>query len=438
MSIGPFQARGVRGGRQARLDGSWSGLHGSSLAVAIHSAGVAQPGITLVVTRSSHQGQLLARDLELLSTSPLPVWLFPDHETLPYDPVLAAPGHRGRPDQDTGVARFRAARHSPGAGFVAVAAPAAVGIHPAAQFRPRRRARLEVEAFRSRLHHAGYEPAEQVYQAGQYAVRGSVIDVFPAGSATPLRLDLFDEEIDSIRLFDPESQLSTGKIEQVALLPAREYPCDEAGLEAFRRAFRHRFDVDTRQVTLYQDLRAGVHPQGLEQYLPLFHERTSFLLDYLRTPPHLLIQDGAREAADDLERRTRSVGSSAGTTSNARSSIPTSCFSPAGMRERLGRLATVALSAPDDRRQGATVFATEAAPDLYIHERGRDGRDPCWASSSASPAAYCSRQTPPGAAKSCDPRWLRLALRRKRSRALPGSRPPPGSGWPCCRWMTVS
>jgi transcription-repair coupling factor (superfamily II helicase) len=370
MSIGPFQARFAADGTR---DVSWSGLHGSSLAVAIHSAAVAQPGITLVVTRSSHQGQLLARDLELLSTSPLPVWLFPDHETLPYDPFSPHPDIVA--DRIKTLASLASARH----GILLAPVSSLLQRLPPSEYILQRSfdlavgQRLEVEAFRSRLHHAGYEPAEQVYQAGQYAVRGSVIDVFPAGSATPLRLDLFDEEIDSIRLFDPESQLSTGKIEQVSLLPAREYPCDEAGLEAFRRAFRHRFDVDTRRVTLYQDLRAGVHPQGLEQYLPLFHERTSFLLDYLRTPPHLLIQDGAREAADDLERRTRERWEQRRHDVERPVLDPDELFfTPAGMRERLGRLATVALSAPDDRRQGATVFATEAAPDLYIHERGRE------------------------------------------------------------------
>jgi transcription-repair coupling factor (superfamily II helicase) len=163
---------------------------------------------------------------------------------------------------------------------------------------------LVIEDFRKRLHHSGYEPAEQVYQAGQFAIRGSVVDLFPAGSPTPFRLDLFDEEIDSIRAFDPDSQRSTGKVAALSLLPAREYPCDEAGLEAFRRAFRMRFDVDTRNVTLYQDLRTGVHPQGLEQYLPLFYEKTSFLFDYLDQQPRLLLQPGFFEAAHEHMRRT--------------------------------------------------------------------------------------------------------------------------------------
>jgi transcription-repair coupling factor (superfamily II helicase) len=370
MSLSPFEA-------SFRPDGaageSWSGLHGSSRAIAIQAAAAAHAGITLVVTRSSHQAQLLARDLELLAISESPVWLFPDHETLPYDPFSP------HPDIVADRIRTLAALASARQGILLAPVSSMLQRLPPADFILQRSFELAVgqtlavEPFRNRLHHAGYEPAEQVYQAGQYAVRGSVIDLFPAGSTTPFRLDLFDEEIDTIRLFDPESQRSSGKIERISLLPAREYPSDEAGLEDFRRAFRYRFEVDTRNVTLYQDLRAGVHPQGLEQYLPLFHDRTSFLLDYLQEPPRLLTQGGVREAADDLARRTRERWEQRRHDIERPVLDPEELFfTPAELGERLEQLPTVRMLGPDEASNATTVFGTEPAPDLHIHERGRE------------------------------------------------------------------
>jgi len=283
---------------------SWSGLHGSSLAVAIDAAAGAHKGLTLIITRSSHQAQLLARDLELLSVNSLPVQLFPDHETLPYDPFSP------HPDIIAERLKTLSSLASISRGIVLAPVTSLIQRLPPAEYILQRSfdlaagQTLVIDEFRRRLENVGYDTSEQVYQAGQYAIRGSVVDLYPAGSSTPYRLDLFDEEIDTIREFDPESQRSTGKVERIKLLPAREYPCDETALEEFRRAFRMRFDVDTRNVTLYQDLRAGVHPQGLEQYLPLFYEETSFLLDYLDTRPRLLLQPGVFQAAKDHMRRT--------------------------------------------------------------------------------------------------------------------------------------
>ena len=379
MSANPFEARFPDSGGHA--EPSWSGLHGSALALAIHTAASAHRGITLVAARSSHQAQVLARDIELLATTPLPVWLFPDHETLPYDPFS--------PHPDIIAARLRtlAALGSASRGILLAPASSLVQRLPPADYILQRSfdlaigQSLVIEAFRSCLQHAGYEAAEQVYQSGQYAIRGSVIDLYPAGSSTPYRLDLFDEEIESIRLFDAESQRSTGKVERIALLPAREYPCDDEGLEAFRRAFRSRFAVDTRNVNLYQDLRAGVLPQGLEQYLPLFHTRMSFLLDYLQETPQLLLQDGFLAAVEDFERRTRERWEQRRHDVERPVLDPQELFFEAAeLRQRLAACPTLLI--PDDSREGkstdlgagrgSVVFATGPAPNLHIHERGRD------------------------------------------------------------------
>ncbi|MDX1379692.1 MAG: transcription-repair coupling factor, partial [Xanthomonadales bacterium] len=149
------------------------------------------------------------------------------------------------------------------------------------------------------------------------------------------------------------------------------------GLESFRRAFRHRFAVDTRQVNLYQDLRAGVLPQGLEQYLPLFHADTAHLLDYLQAPPFLLLQDGFHDAVADLERRTRERWEQRRHDVERPVLDPEELFhTQAALRERFeacSRAVIPALEPADQERSGrAAPFATEPPPDLHIHERGRE------------------------------------------------------------------
>jgi transcription-repair coupling factor (superfamily II helicase) len=351
---------------------NWTGLHGSSRALALLSAARAFRGITLVVTRSSHQAQLLTRDLELLSVSPLPVMQFPDHETLPYDPFSPHPDIVAeRLKTLSALAELRQ-------GLVLAPVSSLIQRLPPVDYILQRSFNLStnqllaIDDFRQRLHHAGYENSEQVYQPGQYAIRGSVIDLFPAGRAVPIRLDLFDEEIDSIREFDPESQRSSGKIDSVRMLPAREYPCDEEALDAFRRAFRFRFDVDTRRVSLYQDLRSGIHPQGLEQYLPLFYQDTSCLLDYLVTTPQLVLQDRSMKAAREYTRRTLDRWEQRRNDIERPVLEPEELFfTPQYLERRLADLNTAHLPDENGSRAARTRFFTEQAPDLRIHERGK-------------------------------------------------------------------
>ncbi len=370
MNQSPFNARYA-----GDLE-TWSGLHGSSLALAILAAADRYEGVSFIVTRSSHQAQVLARDLELLSTSDLPVHLFPDHETLPYDPFS--------PHPDIIAERLKTLSMLSSLQQGVVLAPVSSLIQrlPPADyilqrsFDLRAGQALVIDEFRKRLNHSGYEASEQVYQAGQYAVRGSVVDLFPAGSSTPYRLDLFDEEIDTIREFDPESQRSTGKVEKISLLPAREYPCDDAAVEDFRKAFRMRFDVDTRNVTLYQDLRTGIHPQGLEQYLPLFYQHTSFLFEYLERAPRLLIQPGSlKEAATHMRRTTERWEQRRHDVERPILDPWELYFTPEDLEERLDGCATTHLPDPELKRSGQPQFRSSPAPELHIHERGKEAAE---------------------------------------------------------------
>ncbi len=298
-----MNSKGPRSPLRARFDSgssNWSGLHGSSTALALLSAARSIDGIVLVVTRSSHQSHLLEQDIRLFSDGTLPVLHFPDHETLPYDPFS--------PHPDIIAERLSTLSSLNGlkTGLILVPIATLMQRLPPRSHTLGRNIQLKtgqslvIDEFRQRLQQAGYSHADPVYQAGQFAVRGSVVDLFPSGRKLPLRIDLFDEEVDSLREFDPETQRSTQELQEFSMLPAREYPCDDASFDALRKAFRYRFVVDTRNVSLYQDLRKGIHPQGLEQYLPLFFEQTESLLDYLPEKPLVVTQHGIEEAAVDF------------------------------------------------------------------------------------------------------------------------------------------
>ncbi len=351
----------------------WTGLHGSSTALALLSAARAHDGIVLVVTRSSHQSHLLEQDVRLFSDGTLPVLHFPDHETLPYDPFSPHPDIIGERlatlSSLAGIKR----------GLLLVPVSTLLQRLPPRSHALGRNIQLKtgqtlvINDFRERLQQAGYNHSDPVYQAGQFAVRGSVIDLFPSGRKMPLRIDLFDEEIDTLKEFDPETQRSTGSLTDFEMMPAREYPCDTVSFEDFRKAFRYRFVVDTRKVSLYQDLRQGLHPQGLEQYLPLFFEQTESLLDYLPAKPLVVIQQGVDEAAVDF------WASVTERWEQRRHDIERPVLDPLELyfdakelQEQLKQFNSVSLL--DKARRGfqVTHFDTGEAPDLHIHDRGQE------------------------------------------------------------------
>ncbi len=116
---------------------------------------------------------------------------------------------------------------------------------------------------------------------GEFSFRGGLIDLFPMGSALPYRVDLLDNEVDSIRTFDVDTQRSIYKVKDVRLLPAREFPTDEDARTRFRQSFREKFEGDPSRSQLYKDVSNGVFAAGIEYYLPLFFEHTAMVTDYL-------------------------------------------------------------------------------------------------------------------------------------------------------------
>ena len=281
----------------------WPLLEGLPLALAIAALARRKGGPVLVAAPDGYSARSLRNDLN--QTDGPPAELFPDWEILPYDLYSPHPDLISRrldllarlPTTTSGVivapvtALFQ--RLPPVAWVQGRSLDLAVGQS------------LDPGAFRETLHAAGYSLTDQVWQPGQFAVRGAVLDLWPMGRPQPFRLELFDEDIESIRRFDPESQRSTEKIDRVEMLPAREYPFDEDSRKAFRRRFRTRFDVDLRRAVPYLEVGDGIHCQGLEQYLPMFFDATAGLLDYFPAAHRLLLMAGIDEAAEDYAGQIR-------------------------------------------------------------------------------------------------------------------------------------
>jgi transcription-repair coupling factor (superfamily II helicase) len=141
--------------------------------------------------------------------------------------------------------------------------------------------RLDLAALRAQMTLAGYSHVTQVVSPGEYCVRGGLIDLFPMGSAVPYRIDLLDDEIESIRTFDVDTQRTVYPVQKVRLLPAREFPLDDSGRTRFRGRFREVFEGDPSKSPLYKDISNGIAPGGIEYYLPLFFDATATLVEYL-------------------------------------------------------------------------------------------------------------------------------------------------------------
>ncbi len=279
----------------------------SALAWFVARAASAHDGPLLLVARDQQQAHQMEGDLHtLLGTGgDLPVVAFPDWETLPYDQFS--------PHPDIVSQRLAALHRLPSLARGIVIVPVqtlAQRLPPlkhtiGGSFDYRVGQKLDLDEEKRRLDAASYRHVPQVLDPGDFAVRGGLLDVYPMGADAPLRIELFDDAIDSIRAFDPESQRSLEKTDAVRLLPGREVPLDAASLERAMDTLRERFDVDTRRSALYQDLKSGLAPAGIEYYLPLFFDRTATLFDYLGQDALPLLADGANEATDAFWTQTQ-------------------------------------------------------------------------------------------------------------------------------------
>ncbi len=243
-----------------------------------------QNGVTAIVTADASDARRLLDEIAFFAPD-LRCALFPDWETLPYDSFS--------PHQDLISERlatlWRISQRDRDTGADVVLVPATTALYRLAPpsflagytFHFKLGQKLDEAKLRAQLTLAGYANVGQVVSPGEYAVRGGLIDLFPMGSTVPYRVDLFDDEIDSLRAFDPDSQRSLYPVAEVRLLPGREFPMDDDARTRFRSRWREVLEGDPTKSRIYKDMGQGVATAGIEYYLPLFFEQTATVFDYL-------------------------------------------------------------------------------------------------------------------------------------------------------------
>jgi transcription-repair coupling factor (superfamily II helicase) len=281
----------------------WHQLHGSATALALAECMDNDSRLYVVVTAGARDTERLAAEIAFFqggrratqALMPLPDW-----EILPYDLFSPHPDITSR--------RLQTLFELPDArsGCLILAADTLLQrLPPVAYVRGRAfdltvGQALSVEPFRQRLADAGYASVGQVTAPGEFAVRGSLLDVFPMGAEAPLRIDLFGTDIEAIRRFDPETQRSLDSVQSVRMLPAREVPLDAESIKGFRRRYRTRFEGDPTLSGIYRGVSEGLAPPGVEFYLPLFFEATASLFDYLPRDAVIVHESGAGAALQQL------------------------------------------------------------------------------------------------------------------------------------------
>jgi transcription-repair coupling factor (superfamily II helicase) len=305
LPLGVYSIPESKGGRR-----HWGNLSGAAASVAIAAAMETHAGMSLVIVRDNQEAEQVAAELRFFLQDRAPVLLFPDWETLIYDSFS--------PHQDIISDRLRILNQLPNTQSGVLVVPVATLMQKLApreftlgsSFSLDKGQQFDIEAMRTRLTSAAYRCVDTVFEHGEFAVRGSIMDIFPMGVNHPFRLDLFDDEIESIRVFDPETQRSINQVENIRLLSAREFPLDEAAINDFQDRWHQKFQVDPRECSIYQDVSAGLSPPGIEYYLPLFFDQLETLFDYL--PEDILIfttdiEDAVRETWQAAESRYESL-----------------------------------------------------------------------------------------------------------------------------------
>src|SRR5579875_859477 len=348
--------------RQPGQQRDWREPAGSSLALLLCEAARAHEGVVVAVTADSRAARTLEEELGFFADD-LPVLHFPDWETLPYD--LFAPHPQLVSQRIDTLYRLPGTRKGvlvvPVATLMQRLAPrsyiAGSGLVVA------RGESLDLATEQRRLEACGYRHVPQVGEHGEFAVRGALLDVFPMGAAEPYRIELFDEQIESIRAFDPQTQRSLHQVEAVQLLPAREFPLTDEAMRAFRDRLRERFPIDVRRCPIYQDMKQGVTPGGIEYYLPLFFDATETLFDYLDADALFVVGNGSLDAAERFWKQTEDRYDQRAHDIERPVLPPMELYlPPQSLRERLNRVLRIDVVDPGDMRAADT--GTQAAPDL--------------------------------------------------------------------------
>ena len=247
----------------------WIGsLLGSSAALLFKEIATQSSSLYVIVASNNQHLAQLESELEFYGIKPT---IFPDWEILPYD--------RLSPHQDIVSERLAILSHMPQKGILLISASTlaqrvapyswVVGEH----FDIKVGQKLDLEAQKKQLVQAGYRLVDTVYDHGEFAVRGSIMDIYASGQDQPIRIDLFDDEIESLKFFDPETQRTTESLKNFTVLPAKEFPLKE-GRSTFRDRYAESFPTaNPKKNPIYQDVLEGIATPGLEFYLPLFFDK---------------------------------------------------------------------------------------------------------------------------------------------------------------------
>ncbi|MGI9229829.1 MAG: transcription-repair coupling factor [Gammaproteobacteria bacterium] len=282
---------------------NWGRLQGCSKALAIYSAARQYGKPVVLITADPASAAGLQEDIAFFHAGDpaLQLLSFPDWETLPYDNFS--------PYQDITserLATLTALQTLERAAILIV--PVSTLMHrllPQDYLRANSMQlaggdQIQFEQFRAELTSYGYRHLQQVTEHGDFVIRGSILDLYPMGAAQPYRIDLFDQEIDSIRTFDIETQRSIETVHRINILPARETPMSADYIEQFRSNWRDCFPGNPNDCPIYTDVSNGIAPAGIEYYLPLFFQQTATFFDYLPADSLLILDEGTQRAAEDF------------------------------------------------------------------------------------------------------------------------------------------
>ena len=286
---------------------NWGQLHGCAQDLLIANAAKEYKGLIVVITPDSQSAYTIKDNVNFfLGTNPEnagqnnanQVHIFPDWETLPYD-VFS-------PHEDLISDRLKTLSqlHTIQQGVLIVPVATLMQRLPPVDYV---RANtlliqngddLRLESFRAQLEESGYRNVTQVMEHGEYSTRGSIIDLYPMGNDKPFRIELFDDQIETIRSFNPEDQRTIKKIERIELLPAHEFPLNKPGIETFRGNYSTRIGGDLARSQIYDKVSQGNAPSGIEYYLPLFFENTATLFDYFPEKTLVINTDSTKPSAE--------------------------------------------------------------------------------------------------------------------------------------------
>ena len=351
----------------------WGQLYGSSLTLALAEYCQNTPGIKLLIAQDNLSASQIQDELQFFidsQNSTQELLFFPDWETLPYDQFS--------PHQDIISQRLYTLSRMQQIDNAIIITSTSTLMHRVCppdflnQYTLMLKIgqKLNLDVFRNQLQQAGYHCVNKVLEHGEFALRGSIIDVYPMGSGTPFRIELFDDEIDSLREFDTETQRTIEKIDQINVLPAREIPLNEQSQTLFRRAFREHFPGNPSQCPIYEAISNGQFPAGIEYYLPLFFDKTVTFFDYLPKDAKIClieeIQDKAEQFWGELnerfEQRRYDISRPLLT--------PNECFiNPTDLLTQANAYEQLRLFHRPAEKKGTINFAINKAPQLPIDRK---------------------------------------------------------------------